>query len=151
MVKNLCVSASKNIFVNKTVIHKIIFALKKEVKFNINSMQLNFVYDKEIQLINNEYLKHDFSTDIITFNYSGENDNLEGEIFISVDDAFQNSKNYSTTLDNEIIRLVIHGILHLIGYDDIDPNDKKIMKAEENRLVELFSMKFKGSILKYGN
>ena len=100
-------------------------------------------------MINTQYLGHNFSTDIITFNYSGENDSFDGEIFISVDDAFSNSKKYKVSLDNEIIRLVIHGILHLLGFDDKNKFDLKKMKKEENRLVSVFEKNTIKIIIKY--
>lgn len=151
MIKNLSVYTSKNIQISKASIHNIISFLKKELRFSVDSLLYNFVSADEIHAINKKYLKHNYSTDIITFNYSGKNDTLDGEIFISVDDALQNSKKFKVTLDNELIRLVIHGILHLIGYDDIKPADKRKMKKEENRLVKLFSGKHKGRITQYGN
>ena len=151
MIRNLSVYTSKKIPISKTSIHNIISFLRKELNFSVESLLYNFVNADEIHRINKKYLKHDFTTDIITFNYSGKNDNLDGEIFISVDDALQNSKKFKVTLDNEILRLVIHGILHLVGYDDIKPADKRKMKLEENRLVKLFSKNYKGRITQYGN
>ncbi|OGU36093.1 MAG: rRNA maturation RNase YbeY, partial [Ignavibacteria bacterium GWB2_35_6b] len=94
MIKKLSVYASKNFTINKPVIHKIVASLKDELGFSISSLQYNFVSPEEIHTINKKYLKHDFTTDIITFNYSGKNDILEGEIFISVEDARQNSKKF---------------------------------------------------------
>ena len=150
MIRNLSVYSSKKIPINKVSIHNIIAFLKKELNFSVESLLYNFVNSDEIHRINKKYLKHDFTTDIITFNYSGKNDNLDGEIFISVDDALQNSKKFKVTFDNEILRLVIHGILHMTGYDDVKPADKKKMKLEENKLVKLFSKNFKGKITQYG-
>lgn len=150
MIKNLSVFSSKNIRVNKSAIHKIVTFLKNELHFSISSLQYNFVSPEEINTINKKFLKHDFTTDIITFNYSGKNDILEGEIFISMEDARQNSKKFKVSLDNEIMRLVVHGILHLIGYDDKSSVDKKKMKKEENRLVNLLTESFNGRITQYG-
>lgn len=151
MIRSLSVHTSKGIRLNKTAVHDIISFLKKNLDFSVDSLQFNFISGKEIHRINKKYLKHDFTTDIITFNYSGKNDTLDGEIFISVDDALLNSKKFNVTFDNEIVRLVTHGILHMIGYDDIKPVDKRKMKREENRLVDLFSKKYKGSVTQYGN
>lgn len=151
MIKSLSVYASKNITINKTLIHQIVASLKNELGFSISSLQYNFVSPEEIHTINKKYLKHDFSTDIITFNYSGKNDILEGEVFISVEDALLNSKKFRVTLDNEIIRLITHGILHLIGYDDKKSSDQKEMKKEENRLVNLLTKNFDERITQYGS
>jgi len=151
MTKNLSVFNTSKIDVNKSAIHKIILLLKNEIGFELFSLQYNFVSPVVIQSINKKYLNHDFTTDIITFNYSGKNDILEGEVFISIQDALQNSKKFKVSLDNEILRLVIHGILHLIGYDDKKPTDKVKMKKEENRLVNLLTESFNGRITQYGS
>lgn len=151
MMKNLTVFSSKNIAVNKTSIHNIVSYLKNELGFELCSLQYNFVSPEEILKLNKKYLKHNNTTDIITFNYSGKNDILEGEVFISIQDALQNSKKFKVSLDNEILRLVIHGILHLIGYDDKKASDKKKMKKEENRLVNLLTENFNGRITQYGS
>ena len=75
------------------------------------------------------------ATDIITFNYSNVLDQIDGEIFISIEDALNNSKKYKVSLSDELVRLVIHGILHLLGYDDLNTSEKKIMKRLENKLL----------------
>ncbi|MBI1933493.1 MAG: rRNA maturation RNase YbeY [Ignavibacteriales bacterium] len=149
MIKNLTVNSDRKIKINKNAIHKIISLLKSEFSFDVISLPINFITSEQIIPINTQYLGHNFSTDIITFNYSGENDSFDGEIFISVDDAFSNSKKYKVSLDNEIIRLVIHGILHLLGFDDKNKFDLKKMKKEENRLVSEFEKNTIKIIIKY--
>jgi probable rRNA maturation factor len=135
-MKNLNVSSEKKINVRKILVHKLIGLLKKELNFSISQLQIVFVNADEIHNINKEYLNHDYSTDIITFNYSEEKDKFDGEIYISVEDAAENAQRFDVTVNNEIIRLIIHGILHLLGYDDIDAKDKRVMKKLENSLVE---------------
>ncbi|MCB0730626.1 MAG: rRNA maturation RNase YbeY [Ignavibacteriae bacterium] len=108
------------------------------MNFKVESVSINFLTEQQIIPINNEYLGHNFSTDIITFNYSGENYTLDGEIFISLDDALFNAKKYGNDLKNEILRLIIHGFLHLVGYDDKEKNDRTKMKNIENRLVNKY-------------
>jgi probable rRNA maturation factor len=149
LIKNLTVNSDRKIKINKNAIHKIISLLKSEFSFDVISLPINFITSEQIIPINTQYLGHNFSTDIITFNYSGENDSFDGEIFISVDDAFSNSKKYKVSLDNEIIRLVIHGILHLLGFDDKNKFDLKKMKKEENRLVSEFEKNTIKIIIKY--
>ena len=149
MIKNLSVNNNKKFKLNKTEIHKIVFLLKKELNFGIEFMEINIITAEEIHKINNQYLQHNYSTDIITFNYSGENNTLDGEIFISLDDAFSNSLKYKVNLDNELLRLVIHGFLHMIGYDDKAKEDKKTMKKIENKLVKKLENKIKNIVLEY--
>lgn len=133
-MKNLRVySGIKNI--NKKNIHYLVQTLSTELKFTISNLEINFISDKSILDINKTYLKHNYTTDIITFNYSENLNNIDGEIFISIEDANNNSKKFKVTLSNELNRLIIHGILHLLGYDDLVTSDKRVMKRLENRLL----------------
>ena len=136
MIKNLTVSNKTKQKLNKREIHKLVSVLKEELKFELESISINFLTEEQIIPINNSFLGHNYSTDIITFNYSGENYTLDGEIFISLDDADFYAKKYDVNLKNEILRLVIHGFLHLLGYDDVNANDKRKMKRLENSLVK---------------
>ncbi len=149
MVRNLNINSLKCIRVNKTQSHRIISALKKELDFNIASLQINFVNSEYILPINKEYLNHNNSTDIITFDYSENQSEFIGEIYISVSDAERNAASYNVSLDTEILRLIIHGILHLLGFNDLEKSDKKIMKAKENELVEKLNIFGKNIIVKY--
>ncbi len=134
MIKNLQVSAqSKNI--NKFLIHKLVGSLKNELNFKIESLLINFINATEITELNAKFLNHNYSTDILTFDYSKIKNRIDAEIFISLNDAKLNSQKYKVHFQNEIARLVIHGILHLLGYNDQRKNDKIIMKRMENELL----------------
>jgi rRNA maturation RNase YbeY len=119
----------------KSKLHDLIKSLSVELKFTISNLEINIISGSDIHLINKNYLKHNYTTDIITFNYSNTLNQIDGEIFISIDDALYNSKKFKVTLSEELVRLVIHGILHLLGYDDQNRSDKKIMKQLENKLL----------------
>lgn len=136
-MKNVSVENEKSYSILKRNVHSIIFALKKELKFSISFLQINFVSSQQIKSVNEEYLNHEGSTDIITFNYSSDTTNLDGECYICIPVAQENAKKFDVTLENELLRLIIHGVLHLLGFDDIKDADKRIMKKEENRLVKL--------------
>ena len=141
MVKNLTVfSSEKKYKINKFSIHKLMSELKIQLNFNVLSLTINFISSEKIISINKEYLNHNYSTDIITFNYSGDNENLDGEIFISCQDAQINAKTFNNSLKEEFKRLVIHGILHLLGYDDVKGKDRKVMKRLENDLVNRYKL-----------
>lgn len=101
----------------------------------IDSLEINFVASDTISKINNDYLGHNYPTDVISFNYSNESNNLDGEIFICYQIAEENSKIFKVKYDNEIKRLIIHGVLHLIGYDDITLSQKRKMQIVENQLL----------------
>ncbi len=148
-MKNVSVYNESIFNIHKLSIHKIIRFLVKEFNFEILTLEINFVENETIQKINKEYLNHNYSTDIITFNYSKESNRLDGEIFISLSEAGQNAKKYRVTLDIEILRLIIHGILHMIGYDDIVKSDKLRMKNLENKLVHKFKINFNNGIVMY--
>lgn len=138
MIKNLTVVGEGKIRVNKKLVHKLVGLLSEDMDLSIVSLPINFLSPATIWSINKQYLGHDYSTDIITFNYSGDNKNLDGEILISAADAAENAKRYECSLDNELLRLVIHGVLHLMGYDDKEIADRKKMKKLENFLTNKF-------------
>ena len=119
----------------KIKIHTLIRELSDIINVSIASLEINFVNVNKIRKINSKYLKHKYSTDIITFNYSDYKKEIDGEIFISVDDAEENARKYKVSFNEEIARLVIHGILHLLGFDDMKKKDKIKMKRQENKLL----------------
>ena len=99
---------------------------------------LNFIFcnDKYLHAINLEYLNHDTYTDIITFNYV-ENDVISGDIFISIERVKENSQKLSTPFEKELKRVLIHGILHLIGYNDKTPEETQEIRAKEDFYLNL--------------
>lgn len=136
MVKNLRIY--NNHLIKKLTIHELIGLLKKELNFTINNLEISFVNSAEIIELNKKYLNHKHSTDVITFDYSNLDSCLEGEIIISLDDAITNSVRFATSAKEELLRLVIHGVLHLLGYNDEKKNDKRIMKVKENLLTRKY-------------
>jgi rRNA maturation RNase YbeY len=93
-----------------------------------------FCSDKEILRINNLYLKHDYYTDIITFDYS-EEDTISGDLFISLDTVKSNAEQFQTNYEEELYRVMIHGILHLCGFNDKSPEDELTMREKENEAL----------------
>ena len=138
MIKNLYVSSSTN-RINKARIHKLVGLLREDLEFSIECLYINFISSEDILKINKKFLKHDRSTDIITFNYSGNHTEIDGEIFISTNDAKINARKYNVSLSKEYTRLIIHGILHLKGYDDINKNARRKMKRVENNLTNKYN------------
>ncbi len=96
------------------------------------NLELSFVTDKELRNVNIEYLKHRYSTDIITFVYEKRGHRVEGECLISLDSVRKNAKLYETGYDNELKRVIVHGCLHLVGYADKTVKEKEQMRAKEN-------------------
>ena len=95
-----------------------------------------FVNDEKILEVNRQYLGHDYFTDIITFDYC-EGDNLSGDLFISIDSVRENSIEYGTDFKDELNRVIIHGLLHLIGYDDHTVEETAVMRMKENYYLSL--------------
>lgn len=95
--------------------------------------------DEQLLKINREFLDHDYLTDVITFNYAGDpvNDPIEGEIYISADRVVENSQMYKVTPENEMQRVIIHGVLHLCGYNDTSKKQRSLMTQLENKFLEL--------------
>ncbi|MBI3418160.1 MAG: rRNA maturation RNase YbeY [Verrucomicrobia bacterium] len=109
-------------------------------------------FDLSIQLVNasvmaklnEQFLQHQGSTDVITFDYRESGSAaLHGEIVICLDDAVKQAREFRTTWPGELTRYVIHGVLHLRGYDDLNSSDRKKMKREENRLLREVGRRFK--------
>ena len=95
-----------------------------------------FVNDEKILEVNREYLQHDYYPDIITFDYC-EDDIISGDLFISLDTVRTNAEQVGATYEQELYRVIIHGILHLCGINDKGPGEREIMEAAENRAVAM--------------
>ena len=98
---------------------------------------ISFVTDEKLLKMNQEYLNHDFYTDIITFDYTNEKE-LNGEIFISFERVKDNAKAYKVAEDNEFMRVMVHGILHLMGYGDHTDEEKFEMRLKEEEKMKMF-------------
>ena len=106
------------------------FTAESEIK-RIGQVNIIFCSDNYILDINQKYLQHDYFTDIITFDYC-EGMTLSGDLFISVDTVRENAIFYGTEFDDELNRVIVHGLLHLIGYDDHSEEDQKTMRSKED-------------------
>lgn len=95
-----------------------------------------FCNDEKILEINREYLQHDYYTDIITFDYTEENV-ISGDLFISLDTVLSNSEQLGVQYEQELYRVIIHGILHLCGINDKGEGEREIMEREENEAIAM--------------
>lgn len=98
-----------------------------------------FVDDEKILEVNNEYLGHDYYTDIITFDYD-EGDVINGDLVISLDTVKSNAEMLGKSYEEELYRVIIHGILHLCGINDKGPGEREIMEAAENKALAIRPM-----------
>lgn len=100
----------------------------------IGQIAVVFCSDDYLLQINRQFLNHGYYTDIITFDYC-EGDVLSGDLLISVDSVRDNAGHYGSSFDEELHRVIVHGLLHLIGYDDHTRKDQKQMRAKENEYL----------------
>lgn len=113
--------------------------LKRWIKATIVAEQktlgeLNYIFcsDEYLHEMNVEYLNHDTLTDIITFDNSEKKDEITGDIFISIDRVVDNAKKFEVSVEDELHRVMVHGVLHLIGYKDKKKEEKETMRFKEN-------------------
>ena len=98
-----------------------------------------FVDDEKILEVNREYLGHDYYTDIITFDYD-EGDRINGDLVISLDTEETNARQFGKSYDEELHRVIIHGILHLCGINDKGPGEREVMEAAEDKALAMISV-----------
>lgn len=110
---------------------------KENVIYYSGEINVVFCSDEYLMELNSKYLHKDYMTDVITFNYS-EDDKFVGDIYISSERVKENAKNYSQKYHNELLRVVIHGFLHLCGYEDKKNREKLVMTEKENLYISIF-------------
>lgn len=128
--KNFCI---KNKKINKKWIYDVIKNEKKSLSF----LSVNICSDKHLLKMNNEVLKHNYYTDIITFDLSDNKETVEGDLYISIDRVKENAIVNKIKVNDELSRVIVHGILHLCGYNDKTIEEKKEMTEKENYYLQL--------------
>ncbi|CUT02127.1 rRNA maturation RNase YbeY [Candidatus Chrysopegis kryptomonas] len=129
---------SKKVKLPKSKILKLAKSIINEEKLNFSTLNIIFVDDKTIHEINKKFLNHDYPTDVISFDLSDDFDDEKiSEIYISVDRAIEQAKVYKVTTENEIARLVAHGLLHLAGYNDSTKSEKLKMRRKESYYIKM--------------
>lgn len=122
--------------------------LTEDLALKSFQLGIHLVEPEEMAQVNWDYLQHEGSTDVITFDYRSEVPPGEpvpevyGELYICVDDALKQGRQFKAHWTEELTRYVVHGVLHLQGYDDLEPAKRRIMKREENRLVKALAKRF---------
>jgi rRNA maturation RNase YbeY len=134
---------------NSRFLKQIVLDLFSELKISEAELGIHLIGAKEMARVNRQFLQHEGSTDVITFDHSEtqkaesrKQKTIHGEIYISVDDAVKQAKEFGTTWQSEVVRYAVHGVLHLLGFDDLKPQLRREMKREENRLVRLLAGRF---------
>ncbi|PIB37009.1 rRNA maturation RNase YbeY [Reichenbachiella sp. 5M10] len=105
--------------------------------YELTSINYIFCSDEYLRQVNIDYLDHDYYTDIITFDNSEEEKHVESDIFISIDRVRENAQQQDTAFETELKRVLIHGVLHLVGYNDKTESQKMEMREKENAYLSL--------------
>ena len=127
---------------NLRLLKEIIAATLEELEIKDAELGIVLIGSKEMASLNEDFLGHEGPTDVITFDYSEKRKQLRGEVFVCVEVAKKQAKEFGTTGQSEIVRYIVHGILHLLGHDDLQPVARKKMKREEERVVRELSRRF---------
>ena len=122
---------------DKTKLKLWIKSIVNKEKHTLGVLNYIFCSDDELLEINIKHLNHNTFTDIITFDYT-EDKKISSDIFISIDRVIENSKKFDTSFENELHRVMIHGVLHLCGYKDKTKSDAELMRKKENWALKLF-------------
>lgn len=122
----------------QTETEKALKEIEATEKKNIEEVNIIFCSDDYLLEMNKKYLNHDYYTDIITFDNS-EGENISGDLFISIDRIRENAGAYGVSFENELQRVIIHGVLHLVGYKDHSPKEKETMRNKENFYLSFIS------------
>lgn len=123
-------------------LEKITAAALEELKIAGEDVGIVLTGAKEMAALNVKFLGHEGPTDVITFDYKNSEAEIQGEIFVCVKEAERQAKQFGTDWRSEIVRYVVHGILHLMGHDDMKPAARKKMKREEGRVLGKLSRRF---------
>lgn len=121
---------------NQGVVSQWIEAVARSFNKSVGELAYIFCNDEKILEVNREFLNHDYFTDIITFDYSNRR-RIAGDMFISLDTVRSNAELFSKNYDEELMRVVIHGVLHLVGINDKGEGEREIMEKHENEALEM--------------
>ena len=125
---------------NNEVFSRWLISVASSEGFLIDTLVFLFVDDAEILQMNNKFLKHDYYTDVITFG-DLKDKKISGDIAISIERVLDNSKTYGVEFEDELKRVMVHGLLHIMGYNDKDSNDKSVMSQKEKKAIKMFHVK----------
>ena len=131
-------NTTKRVF-SEQMLEKAILLVVKHEGCTVESIVAVYCGNKMIQRINREFLQHDYPTDTITFRYNKGND-IDGEFYISLDVVKENAARFTTDFQQELLRVTFHSALHLIGYDDQSPDDRKLIEEKEALYLDMFSV-----------
>jgi rRNA maturation RNase YbeY len=124
--------------INQSAVKSWLSKILTDNKYSLLSISYNFCSDAILLEINQEYLSHDYLTDIITFDLSDIENSIEGDIYISIDRIKDNAKTLQVEYEVELLRVMAHGLLHLMGQDDKTKKDKEQMRIKEDSYLAMY-------------
>ena len=156
---DVCVETlQQKVCLNIPCIIKVVSNILRIQKVRQAKLSIVFVTEGKIRILNRKYLKRFFATDVLAFDFTNQThaqkatfkkiDRLDGEIIVSIDAALKQAKMYDAPLDKEITLYIIHGILHLQGYDDHQPADVRRMRKKEEELLSLVGKRIERIVLR---
>ena len=137
MGKELNLIGNESEVVSSAAVISVISSVLDGEDKDYTSVSVLLVSDDEIKEVNKKYLGHDYATDVVTFPLHEDSEPIEGEIYVSLQTTERNSKTYNNSHSSEIIRVVIHGLLHLAGYEDSTSESREEMKKREDFYLDL--------------
>jgi probable rRNA maturation factor len=126
--------------VDELLLREMLAKVFLEAGFTQGEVSVAIVDAATIHRLNREFLAHDYPTDVISFVYASDGERLEGEIIASADYALQEAMSYNWPAEQELLLYVVHGALHLIGYDDLDPASSTLMRQREREVLLPFGL-----------
>ena len=126
--------------INEELVVKWLDESVRPLGFVIGELSFIFCSDEYLKEINVKYLNHDFFTDVITFDYSKEK-LLFGDVYVSTDRVKENAKTYNSSFNKELFRVIIHGVLHLCGFNDKTKKEKSLIRSKENEALSTIDWK----------
>jgi len=127
---------------NTEEIRKLLLHVSVQEGYTLSQFYFHFVSAEEITRINKNHLSHDYATDVITFDYSRDKE-LKAEAYICPQEVKSNAKKYSQTFENELVRVLVHALLHVCGYDDKADESKLKMRNKEDLYIKIYQTSFK--------
>ncbi len=128
---------NKPSIINKSLFTNVVKAVSVDYNFVLKSITCVFLSDNELLKMNQEHLNHNYYTDIITFDLSNKENTLEGELYISIDRVKENATTYKAPFELELYRVMIHGILHLVGLGDKTKEEEIEIRKKEDEYLTL--------------
>jgi len=130
-------------FIQRTLVKNVLRDIFKKERTPLEQLQYVFCSDEYLLEINQQYLQHNYYTDIITFDLSEKGGPVSGEIYISIDRVKENARHFQVPFQQELLRVIFHGALHLCGYKDKTKKDQEAMRKAEDKYLYYYLLKTK--------